>query len=285
VGLEVRVDRPDVAPVPLEARLAGVAAVDEARQQVVAEVLQALVPGLLRQLVEQVEHRLGLEDEDLVRDDVALRLVGLVDVLADPPVLDLHHAVAAGVVGLDLVGDHGDVRAGLDVLLHEGAVVELVDRVRAHHDERLGSEFADERRVAPEAVGGPLLEALALVVAEPRLQEQQAAHRAVEVPRPAVGHVVAEGDRVVLLRDPDVLDAAVVAVREREVDELVGPGEGDGGLGAGAGQELEAPAGAAGEDQDQGADAGHARPLPATGVRAIAPGAQRRPRGRRLPAP
>src|SRR4051794_39051655 len=84
----------------------------------------------------------------------------------------------------------------------------------------------------------------------------------VEIPRAAVRQVVAERDRIELLRDPDVLEAGVVAVREREVDQPVGAGEGHGRLGARACQQFQAAARATSEHENEGANAGH--PLVAT---------------------
>src|SRR5215210_1979926 len=116
------------------------------------------------------------------------------------------------------------------------------------------------KRQRPSAV--PLLEAGAVVVAQPRVQRQQPAVRAVEVPWPAVGEMVAEGDRVELLGDPDVVEAAVVAVAQREVDEPMRAGERHRRLGALTREQLQAASGAAGEDQDEGTDAGHVASSP-----------------------
>ena len=69
---------PDVAPIAVEAVLADLARVDQPRQQLVPEVLRAVLAGLLGQLVERVEHAVRLEDEDLVGDQVALGVVRLV---------------------------------------------------------------------------------------------------------------------------------------------------------------------------------------------------------------
>jgi hypothetical protein len=59
------------------------------------------------------------------------------------------------------------------VLLDERAVVLPIDGVGTENDERLGSELSDQRRIAPQAVGGALLKALPIVAAKPRLQDQQ----------------------------------------------------------------------------------------------------------------
>src|SRR5215213_1526456 len=98
------------------------------------------------------------------------------------------------------------------------------------------------------------------------MEDEQAAVRPVQVPRPPVGEVVAERDGVELLRDPDVVQTRVVAVREREVDQPVRARERDGGLGAVVGEELEPAARAPREHQHERADARH----PASGLSSIA---------------
>ena len=59
MALPVRVDRPDVAPVAVEARLAGAAGLDQPRQQPVAEVLEPVLAGLVGELLERLEHGSG----------------------------------------------------------------------------------------------------------------------------------------------------------------------------------------------------------------------------------
>jgi hypothetical protein len=48
----------------------------------VAEIVEAVVARVVGQPLERVEQRRGREDEDLVGDEVAGRLVGLVGVIA-----------------------------------------------------------------------------------------------------------------------------------------------------------------------------------------------------------
>ena len=72
-----------------------------------------------------------------------------------------------------------------------------------------GAELPDQLSVAPQRIGGAVLEARPIVVALARLQHEQAAGRAVQVPRTAVGEVVAERHGVELLRDPHVADLRV----------------------------------------------------------------------------
>jgi heat shock protein HspQ len=211
----------------------------------------------MRQLLQGLQQRIGPEHEDLVGDEVAGRLVGLVGVVAHDAVMGLHDAIATGLVGVDLGGDHRDRGVARHVLLDQRAVVLDVDRIGAENNQGLGRELADERRVAPQGIRGAGLEAAAVARAQPRLQEQQAADRPVQVPRPAVGQVVAERDRVELLHDPHVRQPGVAAVAQREVDQPMGSGERHCGLGALLGEELEAPTGAAREDDHEGPGARH----------------------------
>jgi hypothetical protein len=241
VGGPISVNGSDVAPVALEARRARLAALDQEGEQRVTEILEVVIAGVVRQALERLEQRGGGEDEDLAGDQVARRPVGLVRVRPHRLALDLDDAVAPGVLGVDLRRDDGDGGVGGHMLGDERRVILDVDRVGAQHDEGLRRELADQGRVAPQRVGGAAVEAVAAVVAQPRLQDQEAARRAVEVPRPPVGQVVAERDRVELLGHPHVREARVVAVAQREVDEPMSAGEGDRRLGAVLGEQLQAP--------------------------------------------
>ena len=74
--------------------------------------------------------------------------------------------------------------------------------------------------------------------------------------------MVAQRDRIELLRDPDVGQPGVVAVAEREVDQPVDPRERNGGFGAVIGEQLEAPSGSSGEDEDEDPGKGYEVDLP-----------------------
>ena len=131
------------------------------------------------------------------------RLVRLVGVLAHLAALDLDDAVAPGVLGIDLGGHHRHGLAGLAVLLDQRAVVELVDGVGADDDERLGVELADQRRRCATArrrcpAGSPSGSSLP----SRGCRTSRPPDGAVEVPRAPVREVVAERDRVELLRRP-----------------------------------------------------------------------------------
>ncbi len=106
------------------------------------------------------------------------------------------------------------------------------------------------------------LEELADEAGEDGLEDEQPARRAVEVPRAAVGEVVAERDRIELLHHPHVRQPGVEAVAEREVDQPVRAGVGHGGLGPVVGEQPQPAAGPSGEDDDERAHAGQGSPPP-----------------------
>ena len=111
--------------------------------------------------------------------------------------------------------------------VHDVAVVEPVDVVRAHHQHEVGIRPAEVVAQPEELVGVAVGEALLVHRAGALLRDQEAqpATRAVEVPRPAVAHLVLEGRGLVLHREPDVVDPRVDEVGQREVEQLVAAGE------------------------------------------------------------
>ena len=140
----------------------------------------------------------------------------------------------------------------LDVLGDHAGEVERVDVVGRHDEQEVRLEGADVRLAPEDRVGVPLVEA-ALAAAEVRMEHPHAAVRAVEVPGAAVGQVLRERVRLVLQDDPDVGDAAVSQVREREVDQPVDAGERHRRLRALLGEDVEPAALAACEDERQDA--------------------------------
>ena len=84
----------------------------------------------------------------------------------------------------------------------------------------LGARFFEEVDVLEDGVGGAAVPVRAFA-AEVRLQQRDAAARAVEIPGPADADVVVERARPVLRQDADARDVRVHAVAEREVDDAV----------------------------------------------------------------
>ena len=196
------------------------------------------------------------EDEDLVGDQVPRPARPACRRSRPPCRSHRDHAVAVGVLGIHLGGDHRDRRARR-LLLDQRAVVLDVDGVGAHHDERLGPELADQRRVAPQRVGGALWKPSAVAVPS----------RGCRTSSPPTVRSRSQGrplDRWSLSEialnccEIQTSGPGVVAVAEREVDQPVRPGVGHGGLRAVAREQLQPPAGAAGEHDDQRPDPRHA---------------------------
>lgn len=87
VGPPVRLDGADVLPVPRVPELGRATSLDERRQDVVAEVTEAVLalPVLAGRPLELAEQRVGGEGEDLRGDDVGGRVVRLELVAFDAP--------------------------------------------------------------------------------------------------------------------------------------------------------------------------------------------------------
>src|SRR5687767_16014570 len=103
--LPVAVHCADVAPVPVEVKRPGVAAVDERGKEAMPEVLCALAAGELAQRVQ--EHPCAV-DEDLRGHEVARRLFGLVRKRRRTSVTrTLDDAEAVGLLRGDAGRDHG----------------------------------------------------------------------------------------------------------------------------------------------------------------------------------
>ena len=79
-------------------------------------------------------------------------------------------------------------------------------------------------------------------------QHLQAAIRAVEVPRAAVGEMLVERVKLILFDDPHVGQAAVQAVAQGEVDQPQRPAEGQRRFGTLSGEHVQAAPRAAGKD-------------------------------------
>ena len=90
-------------------------------------------------------------------------------------------------------------------------------------------------------------------MAEVRLEQRDTTTAAVEVPRPADADVIVQRARPVLRENPNVGDAGVGAVAEREVDDAIPAAEDHGGLRPLLREDAEPVSLAAGEDHGDGA--------------------------------
>ena len=110
--------------------------------------------------------------------------------------------------------------------------------VAGQDDDVLGPLLFDRVDVLVDGVG----RALVPVLVDPLLRRHdvdELAQFAAEEPPPAEVDVPVEAHRLVLREDQHLADAAVQAVREREVDDPVEPAEGHGRLGPVARQRLQ----------------------------------------------
>ena len=246
--VEVRLDRADVAPVAVEAVAVDAhrRIVDHRRHDVAAEVVRGVVLRIGEELVDQ---HLAVEDVDAHRDQVGLRVVGLLIPLGDAVVVvGREDAVAVRLFHRHLVQRHGDIGLVREVLQDQLFVVHLVDVVAGEDEHELGLRLFEEVDVLEDGVGGAAVPVGAFA-AEVRLQQRDAAAGAVEIPRPADADVVVEGARPVLRHDADARDVGVDAVAEREVDDAVAAAEDHGRLRALFAQHAEPVALTAGQDQ------------------------------------
>ena len=228
------------------------------------------------QLLEHLAQDRGVVGDHLGDDRAAGRLLGLVREPGDAAVVaDLDDPVVGRVVALRRLDDHDRaLRVALAVGVEDVLVVEPVDVVGAHDQDDVGLEGGQLVAEPEQLVGVPPGEALLVHPAGALVgqQDPQPAEVAVEVPRPAVGHLLLERRALELQREPDVADAGVGEVGQREVDQLVHACERQRGLRALAGQHVHAAADAAGLDQREHARSGHPRVTRAGSCRAHSTG-------------
>ena len=118
--------------------------------------------------------------------------------------------------------DGGDVRAGLDVLVHHVAEVYARGEVAAHDGDVVLLDVLDIAAHVLQRV----YDALVLAGAGEGGQQLEAAALAGHVPLLAGAHVVEQGGVVALHDDAHVAHARVLKVAEGEVDEPVAPAKG-----------------------------------------------------------
>jgi hypothetical protein len=162
-----------------------------------------LVGLLAVQGLEHLDQDVRLVEEHLGRDGAGLGLVGLVDEGGhSTEAVDLHHGVVGRVLGvgpLELGGDDRDLGALVPVGAYDVAVVEPVHVVGAHHEHQVRLGGPDLVAEPVELVGIALREPLLVHRAGALLgdEQPQAAVRPVEVPRPAVAHLLLQAGRLV----------------------------------------------------------------------------------------
>ncbi len=257
VGFEVRLRASDVLPVAVQVEGPHLAPFDERGQQPVAEVAQFGAVVVNRQLFEDVQHHLGVVDEDLGGHPAVSRVVGLDRDTGDPALGDLQDGVVARPLRGDGGRHHRRLRPVGPVVLHHAGVVELVDVVGAHHQQGLRPLAGDQLSVRVQRVGIPGMPARLTGGLLLRRDHAQATVAPVEVPGPAAGQHVQNALRLVLDEHPDVIDPAVPQVGEGEVQQAIGAGERERRLGAIVGEHAHTTALATGEHQREDVRSAH----------------------------
>ena len=207
--VEVGLGRPQVAPVPIVGHVADRPAVEQAGKETVAVVAE--IAALGDELAEHLAERVWPVHEHLGADSSTDRPFRLVGDVGHAVAVGLHDEIAGYVLAAGHQGGHdGRVVPTVEVRDERVAEVEAEELVRAHDDQRIGTERLDDVPVPRQGVGVPVGDRGVVALLE-RRQDPQATTRSVEVPRPATGEVLVEQVRLVLLEDPHVDQAAGVA--------------------------------------------------------------------------
>ena len=128
----------------------------------------------------------------------------------------------AASAGVDFDGGHGDVGAGIHVLLQHLAVIHLVDVVAGKDDGVVGALAADGIDVLIDGVGGAQVPAGGDAhLRRQDFDEVAQAHQR----RPALADVAVQAERLVLREDEDAAQVAVDAIGKRDVDDAVDAAE------------------------------------------------------------
>ena len=242
-------DRADITPVAVETVLEHAAIGDQVGHKRVAVVAGRLLVG---ESAEAIEELGDVEREHLRAHSVPGRFVGFVLETGDRAVGDGDPCEPGRVVVGGRIGRHDrHRRCATFVSVEDVTEVEPVKVIGAHRHHHIGRERSDQVAMSHERVGVAVGHPVVGFPALERRQNLQAAVGAVEVPRPAVGEMVVEGMRFVLLDHPHVVEPAVGHIRQGDVDEAVHAGERHGRFGPALGQRTEAAAGATGEHDDE----------------------------------
>jgi hypothetical protein len=265
VGLVIRVQRADVAPVALRASLDVLERVREHLQRagerlgddVLAEIVRGRIVG--RVLLEQALQQPRIEDVDAHRREngvgPARQGIGNRGFLREPghaiPLRGREHAEVARVARRHLDHPDRDVGALLHVVGDHRAIVHLVDVIPRKHEHVLGPVREDELDVLVNGVGRAAVPDRAFLLLR-RDGLDELAELAAQV-APAPLHVRDQGLRLVLGEDGNLPDTGIDAVREHEIDDAELAPERRRGLAAMLGQILQPLAAPTGHDHGESA--------------------------------
>ncbi len=159
--------------------------------------------------------------EHLRRDDLALRLFRLVLKARHPALLvNMYVAEATRPLYRHRGGHERHVSLRFLVAGDRLPVVELVDVVRAHHNDDVGGVPADSSTLMVDGIRVALVPAFLLATLL-RREQLEPTVRAIQVPRPPSRKVLVQRVWLVLFDYPHVGEAAVHAVAQGEVNEAV----------------------------------------------------------------
>src|SRR6266550_3910676 len=263
VGFVVGVEGADVAPVEgvlgvFIDEVVGKDAVlrNDARKNVLAEVVAGL--GILGVRKKDGNQQVRIEDVNSHRGIAVARVVrrlfgdGRLFLEADdsPILVGLNHTeLLRGLEGGYFDGCHGDLRAGVAVLLEHAAVIHFVDVIPGEDEDEFGALAADGVDVLVDGVGGALIPLLR--DAHLRREDLDVIAEAGEG-RPAGADVAVQAEGLVLGEDENAAEIRIDAVREGDVDDAVERAERNGRLGAVASERPEAFALAPGKEYYDG---------------------------------
>ena len=261
VRFEVRVERPDVAPVLRRLLVLVVEAigidrhfVDQRGNDVLAEIM---VRRLHRVGLERPHEHVGVEHihahrgkRQLRRSRNAVRVLRLLLEAGDPLVLvDGDNPEAAHLVDRDLDRRQRDRGPALLVNPEHARVIHFVDVVARQHDELARILARDRVQILVHRIGGALIPLLADAFL--RWQDLDELAQLLRYDAPAHADVAIERERLVLGSDEDAPQAGIDAVAEDEIDDAVGSAEIHSRFGPVHGQGVKALAGAAGQNDDE----------------------------------
>ena len=151
--------------------------------------------------------------------------------------------------GIDFDGGHGDVGAGIHVLLQHLAVIHFVDVIAGKNDGVVGALAADGIDILVDGVGGAQIPTRGDAhLRRQNFDEVAQSHQR----RPAQANMAVQAERLVLRENENAAQIAIDAIGKRDVNDAVDAAERDGGFGAVARERPQPLALAAGQKNTDG---------------------------------
>ncbi len=150
----------------------------------------------------------------------------------------LHHAELLSGLAVDAQGPHGQVRVDALVVLDHRTIVHLVDMIAGQDHDVAGAFLLQGVDVLVHGVRGTLIPVLVDALLG-RDDVDEFVQFTAEEPPPTQVDVAVQAHGLVLRQHQHLANAAVEAIRQREIDDPVPATERHGGFGAVASQRLE----------------------------------------------